>query len=88
MTNSYLCARTCILGMILLVPITSQYGKKSIVFLLDAPRAYTDYNSNYFRIIPEGYNINQITHGTNADPDLISVDKVIQTIIKFQNYSK
>ncbi len=68
--------------------ITSQYGKKSIVFLLDAPRAYTDYNSNYCRIIPEGYNINQITHGTNADPDLISVDKVIQTIIKFQNYSK
>tara|TARA_B100000575_G_scaffold161459_1_gene129016 strand:- start:712 stop:1650 length:939 start_codon:yes stop_codon:yes gene_type:complete len=65
--------------------ILSQSGKKSIVFLLDSPRAYTDYSSNYFRIIPKGYNINEITHGTSADPNLISVNEVIETINKLKN---
>ena len=65
--------------------IVSQSGKKSIVFLLDAPKAYTDYSENYFRIVPEGYEIDEITHGTNADPDLISVKKVIETINKIKN---
>ena len=65
--------------------ILSQSGKKSIVFLLDSPKAYTDYSKNYFRIIPEGYKIEEITHGTNANPDLISVNEVIKNIIKLKN---
>ena len=64
--------------------VVSQSGKKSIVFLLDAPRAYTDYSKNYFRIIPEGYNIDEITHGTNADPNLISVNEVFEVINKLK----
>ena len=65
--------------------ILSQSGKKSIVFLLDSPKAYTDYSKNYFRIIPQGYKIDEITHGTNANPDLISVNEVIKNIIKLKN---
>ena len=65
--------------------ILSQSGKKSIVLLLDSPKAYTDYSKNYFRIIPEGYEIEEITHGTNADPNLISVKEVIKHIIRLKN---
>ena len=65
--------------------ILSQSGKKSIVFLLDSPKAYTDYSKNYFRIIPEGYKIDEITHGTNANPNLISVNEVIKSIIRLKN---
>ena len=65
--------------------ILSQSGKKSIVFLLDSPKAYTDYSKNYFRIIPEGYEIEEITHGTNAEPNLISVKEVIKHIIRLKN---
>ena len=65
--------------------ILSQSGKKSIVFLLDSPKAYTDYSKNYFRIIPEGYKIEEITHGTNANPNLISVNEVIKNIIRLKN---
>ena len=65
--------------------IISQSGKKSVVFLLDAPKAYTDYSKNHFRLVPDGYNIEEITHGTNADPNLISVERVIETINKLKN---
>ena len=65
--------------------VISQSGKKSIVFLLDAPKAYTDYSKNHFRLVPDGYNIEEITHGTNADPNLISVERVIETINKLKN---
>ena len=65
--------------------VISQSGKKSIVFLLDAPKAYTDYSKNHFRLVPDGYSIEEITHGTNADPNLISVKKVIETINKLKN---
>ena len=64
--------------------VISQSGKKSIVFLLDAPKAYTDYSKNHFRLVPDGYNIEEITHGTNADPNLISVEKVVETINKLK----
>jgi ADP-heptose:LPS heptosyltransferase len=60
--------------------ITSQSGKKSIVMLLDSPKAYTDYSQNYHRMVPNGFNIEKITHGTNADPNLITVEEVIETI--------
>ena len=65
--------------------ITSQSGKKSIVMLLDAPRAYTDYSQNYYRMVPNGFNIDEITHGTNADPNLITVEEVIKTINQLRN---
>ena len=65
--------------------IICQSGKKSIVILLDSPKAYTDYSENYFRIIPKGYNISEITHGTNANPNLISVEEVLETIYKIKN---
>ena len=60
--------------------ITSQSGKKSIVMLLDSPKAYTDYSSNHFRMVPNGFNLDDIKHGTAADPNLISVDEVIKNI--------
>ena len=65
--------------------ITSQSGKKSIVMLLDSPKAYTDYSKNYHRMIPNGFNIEKITHGINADPNLITVEDVIKTINYFRN---
>ena len=65
--------------------ITSQSGKKSIVILLDSPKAYTDYSKNHYRIIPKGYDINNITHGSNVDPNLVSVDEVINIVEKFRN---
>ena len=65
--------------------ITSQSGIKSIVMLLDTPKAYTDYSINYHRIVPNGYNIEEITHGTNADPNLITVEEVINIINKIKN---
>ncbi len=65
--------------------ITSQYGKKSIVILLDSPKAYTDYSQNYHRMVPSGYDIEKISHGTNADPNLITVEEVIKTIKQFKN---
>ncbi|MDC0353948.1 lipopolysaccharide heptosyltransferase family protein [Candidatus Pelagibacter sp.] len=65
--------------------ITSQSGKKSIVLLLDSPKAYTDYSDNYYRIVPNGFDIEQLTHGSNADPNLISVNDVIEAIKRFKN---
>ena len=65
--------------------VVSQCGKKSIVFLLDAPKAYTDYSKNYYRIVPDGYKIDEITHGTNADPNSILVKDVVEIINKFKN---
>ncbi len=65
--------------------ISAQAGKKSIVFLLDSPKAYTDYSKNFFRLIPEGFNIDDITHNTKADPNLISVDNVVNKIQSLKN---
>ena len=62
--------------------VTSQSGIKSLVILLDSPKAYTDYSKNYQRIIPDGVNIESITHGSNLNPENISVEKVYQEIIK------
>ena len=53
--------------------------------LLDSPKAYTDYSQNYYRMVPKGFNIAEITHGTNADPNLISVEEVIKNINYLRN---
>ena len=65
--------------------ITSQSGIKSIVILLDSPKAYTDYSQNYHRVVPKGFDINNLTHGTTADPNLVSVDTIINVINKYRN---
>ena len=61
--------------------ITAQSGIKSLVILLDSPKAYTDYSKNYQRIVPDGVEIKNITHGSNLNPDDVSVEKVYQEII-------
>ena len=62
--------------------ITSQSGIKSLVILLDSPKAYTDYSKNYQRIVPNGIKIDDVTHGSNLNPKDISVEEVYQEIIK------
>ena len=61
--------------------VTSQSGIKSLVILLDSPKAYTDYSKNYQRIIPGTVEIENITHGSNLNPEHISVEKVYHEII-------
>ncbi len=61
--------------------ITSQSGIKSLVILLDSPKAYTDYSKNHYRIVPDGVKIENVTHGSNLKPENISVEKVYQKII-------
>jgi len=65
--------------------ITSQSGIKSLVILLDTPKTYTDYSKNYYRIIPNRYDINLITHGSNINPNLVSVNDVYSVIMNFKN---
>ena len=61
--------------------ITSQSGIKSLVILLDTPKAYTDYSKNYQRIVQDGIKIENVTHGSNLNAENISVEKVYQAII-------
>ncbi len=61
--------------------VTSQSGIKSLVILLDTPKAYTDYSKNYIRITPNDVKIEDVTHGSNFKPENVSVEKVYQTII-------
>ena len=61
--------------------ITSQSGIKSLVILLDSPKAYTDYSKNYKRIVPDSVKIENVTHGSNLNPQHVSVEKVYHEII-------
>ena len=61
--------------------VTSQSGVKSLVILLDSPKAYTDYSKNYKRIVPDGVKIDNVTHGSNLNPENVSVEKVYQEIM-------
>jgi ADP-heptose:LPS heptosyltransferase len=63
--------------------IASQLNKPSFIFLLDTPKAYSDYSKNQFRIIPPKTDISKITHDSNLDPNLITVEMVINKIEKF-----
>lgn len=60
--------------------VTSQSGIKSLVMILDTPKAYTDYSKNYQRIVPDGVKIENVTHGSNLNPEHITVEKVYQEI--------
>ena len=61
--------------------VTSQSGIKSLVILLDSPKAYTDYSKNYKRIVPDSVKIENVTHGSNLNPQHVSVEKVYHEII-------
>ena len=61
--------------------ITSQSGIKSLVILLDTPKAYTDYSKNFIRIIPDNISIEDVTHGSNLKAEDVSVEKIYQAII-------
>ena len=61
--------------------VTSQSGIKSLVILLDTPKAYTDYSKNYQRIVPDGIKIENVTHGSNLKAENVSVEKGYQAII-------
>ena len=61
--------------------VTSQSGVKSLVILLDSPKAYTDYSKNYKRIVPDSVKIENVTHGSNLNPQHVSVEKVYHEII-------
>ena len=63
--------------------ISSQMGKPSFVILLDTPRAYSDYSVNQNRILPPNVSIDVITHDSKFDPNLVSVDMIIERIKKF-----
>ena len=63
--------------------ISSQMGKTSFVILLDTPRAYSDYSINHNRILPPNVGINNITHDSRFDPNLISVDMILEKVKKF-----
>ena len=62
--------------------ITAQSGIKSLVILLDTPKAYTDYSSNFCRIFPDGIKIDNIIHGSNFKPEDVSVEKVYNEVIR------
>ena len=61
--------------------ITSQCGVPSIILLLDTPRAYTDYSVNQYQIVPNGIDINEITHDKSISPNNIKVEDVFNKII-------
>ena len=63
--------------------ISSQMGKTSFVILLDTPRAYSDYSINHNRILPPNVGIDDITHDSKFDPNLVSVDMILEKVKKF-----
>ena len=63
--------------------ISSQMGKPSFIILLDTPRAYSDYSINQNRILPLNVSIDDITHDSKFDPNLVSVDMIIEKVKKF-----
>ena len=63
--------------------VSSQMSKPSFVILLDTPKAYSDYSKNQKRIIPPNVDINKIDHGSNLNPNSITVEMIIQKIKSF-----
>ena len=61
--------------------ITSQCNIPSIVIMLDTPRAYTDYSVNQYRVVPDGTNVDTITHDSRILPEMIKVDQVYKKIL-------
>ena len=65
--------------------VSSQSSIPSLIIMLDTPRAYTDYSKNQIRILPSGISIDEITHDSRISPDEISVDTVLEKVLKLLN---
>ncbi len=65
--------------------IMTQCGIPCLVIILDTPRAYTDYSINHHRVIPDGMDINSISHDTLINPNKITVEKVTNKILELKN---
>ena len=63
--------------------ISSQMSKPSFIILLDTPRAYSDYSIYQNRILPPNISLDDITHDSKFDPNLVSVDMILEKIKKF-----
>ena len=63
--------------------VSCQMNKPSFIILLDSPKAYSDYSKNQNRIIPPDFDISEIKHGSNLDPNSITVEMVLDKIKKF-----
>ena len=61
--------------------VASQCGIPSLIIMLDTPRAYSDYSINQHRIMPSEVNIDNITHDSRIDPNMIKVDQVYEKIL-------
>jgi len=62
--------------------ICCQRSIPSIVLLIDTPRAYSDYSKHQHQITPENISLDDITHGTRAEPDSIKVEKVFNKFLE------
>ena len=63
--------------------IACQMGLPCFVILLDSPKAYSDYSINQKRIIPNNISLDEITHDTRLDPNLITTELVLDKIKNF-----
>ncbi len=61
--------------------VASQCGIPCLIIMLDTPRAYSDYSINQYRIMSSEVNINNITHDSRIDPNMITVDQVYEKIL-------
>ena len=68
--------------------ITCQSEIPSIILLLDTPKAYSDYSKNQFRIIPEGADINKISHDSAFNPNSIKVSQVYNKVMELKKLRK
>ena len=65
--------------------ITSQCNKPSIVILLNTPKAYSDYSTNHYRIIPDNIKLDELSHSSKYNANSISVKKVYDKILQIKN---
>ena len=49
--------------------------------MLDTPRAYSDYSINQYRVMPTEIDINNITHDSKIDPNMIKVEQVYKKVL-------
>ena len=61
--------------------VASQCGIPSLIIMLDTPKAYSDYSINQYRIVPPEVNIDNITHDSKIDPNMIKVNEVYEKIL-------
>ena len=55
----------------------------TIILRFDTPDAYSSYSKFQYSVLPEGHS--KINHDSRADPSLISVDQILNKVIKLIN---